>query len=183
MQSVVRCDETALKALYERYSRLIFTVALRRLNDRGLAEEVLQDVFIRCWQQAATYRPDAGSVPAWLLGITRNRTVDVQRRASRCPWQVDAPGRHPARVERQYQADGAELTALRLVVQEALAELTPLQRRAICLAYYGGLSQSQIAEQLGKPLGTIKTCTRAAMARLRRSLRTVMLPEEEVWTS
>src|SRR6185312_12566407 len=136
--AVGRRDETALRALYERYAALVFSMALRRLGDRELAEEVLQDVFLRCWERASSYRADAGSVPAWLLGITRNRAIDVHR--GRLQQERGREVALPAAAE---SAAGAGTTtdvhtlSLRLALAAALAELPPAQRQAIALAFYG----------------------------------------------
>jgi RNA polymerase sigma-70 factor (ECF subfamily) len=171
IQAVRQRDERALKALYERYGALVFSLALRKLNDRGLAEEVLQDVFFRCWEQAHTYRPEAGSLAAWLFGITRNRCIDVRRgRQAHARERERDELPSPDTLQEPGRADAAEVVALQLTVQAALNELTPPQRQAITLAYYDDLSQSEIARRLGEPLGTVKTRIRAAMERLRRTL-------------
>lgn len=171
MLGVTQQDEHALKLLYERYSALVFTLALRKLGDRGLAEEVLQDVFFRCWSQAQSYRADAGSVAAWLFGITRNRCIDVRRsRQSQARERERGVLPTPDTLNEPGRPDDAEVVALQLTVRAALDGLTEPQRQAIALAYYGDLSQSEIARRLGEPLGTVKTRMRAAMERLRRTL-------------
>lgn len=165
-------DEAALAALYDRHAGLVFTVALRVLGDRALAEEVLQDTFLRCWQGAETYQPGRGHVAGWLLGIARNRAIDALRSRSHqarlregAPLPGDETGAAP-------RATGTEdAVALREAVGAALAGLPAAQRRVVELAYYGGLTQGEIARQLGEPLGTVKTRTRAAMGRLRDLLR------------
>lgn len=174
-------DETALRTLYDRYGALVFSLALRRLGDRELAEEVLQDVFLRCWERAESYRAAAGSVPAWLIGITRNRAIDVHR--GRLQRERGREVALPAAAE-----DGAgedvvadlHTLAVRLALNAALAELTPAQRQAIALAFYGDLSQSQIAGRLGTPLGTVKTRIRDGLARLRGALLPIVLADVEV---
>lgn len=170
--AVKRRDEAALAALYERYGALIFSLALRRLGDRGLAEEVLQDVFLRCWVHAASYRPAAGSVSAWLFGITRNRSIDVKRRHSVTVRHGGCDNGEGVDGLRTYEGwrDAGETLAQRFEVHDALAALTAVQREAIALAYFEDLSQSQIAARLGVPLGTVKTRLRVAMERLRRTL-------------
>jgi RNA polymerase sigma-70 factor (ECF subfamily) len=173
ISAVERRDEAALTALYERYGALIFTLALRRLGDRELAEEVLQDVFLRCWEHAASYRPEAGSVASWLFGIARNRSIDVRRRRSVAVVHHGAcdmgEGIHGLQICGGW-CDAGEALARRFEVRDALAALTAVQREAIALAYFEDLSQSQIADRLGVPLGTVKTRLRAAMERLRRTL-------------
>ncbi len=169
--AVVRRDERALKQLYDRYGALVFTLALRKLGDRGQAEEVLQDVFFRCWTQAHTYRAEAGSVAAWLFGITRNRCIDVRRgRLSHARERERDPLPAADTLKEPGQSDAAETLTLQLSVRAALDSLSPEQRQAIALAYYDDLSQSEIARELGEPLGTVKSRIRAAMERLRRAL-------------
>ncbi len=163
-------DETALAALYDRYSSLVFTLALRMLQDGALAEEVVQDVFVRCWHGLEQYDRARGTLPGWLLGITRNRAIDVlrgrqhqARLRERTPL-IDSGPTEPSTPDR------GEEVALRATVVQALAELSPPQREAIELAYYGGLTQSEVAAQLSQPLGTVKTRIRDGLRRLRRVL-------------
>jgi RNA polymerase sigma-70 factor (ECF subfamily) len=173
MERIGHRDESALKALYDRYGALIFTLAYRKLGDHGLAEEVLQDVFLRCWEQAHTYRPEAGNVSAWLFGITRNRAIDVRR--SRMQHAREREGvilPESDTLEEAHSADASEQVALHVTMQAALQQLTPAQRQAIELAYYGDMSQSEIAHHLGEPLGTVKTRMRSATEKLRRTLDT-----------
>ena len=171
LAAITRRDEGALKLLYDRYSPLIFTLALRKLGDRGLAEEVLQDVFLRCWEQAHSYRPAAGGVPAWLFGITRHRAIDLRRSKqgqARAREQAELPAADTLKATGQ--ADVGEVVALQVTVTAALAGLTAAQRQALELAYYDDLSQSEIARRLGQPLGTVKTRMRTALQRLRGPL-------------
>jgi RNA polymerase sigma-70 factor (ECF subfamily) len=165
-------DEAALAALYDRFGGLVLTVALRVVGERELAEEIMQDTFLRCWNGAETYQSGRGQVSSWLMRIARNRAIDVLRsrnhRARRNErTSLDAAGEasHPT------GPDEAEAIATRQAVAAALAALPTAQRRVVELAYYGGLSQSEIASRLGEPLGTVKSRTRAAMEQLRTSLR------------
>lgn len=162
-------DEEALEALYARYGGLIYTLALRIVGDPELAREVLQDTFLRSWDGRATYDPARGRVAWWLIGIARNRAIDLLRSRP-----------HQARLrERAIEPSAAaaadaganDAVDLRRAVMEALAGLPAGQRAAIELAYYGGLTQVEIARELGQPLGTIKSRTRDAMERLRVALR------------
>ncbi len=161
-------DESALATLYDRYSGLVYTLALRILGDRDLAEEILQDTFLRCWDNAELFDPQRGRVAGWLMGVARNRAIDVLR------------GRqHQARLRERgtladdpappepSQSDESEAVALRYTIRGALAALSTGQRQALELAYYGGLTQSEIAQSLGEPLGTIKTRIRDGIGRLR----------------
>jgi RNA polymerase sigma-70 factor (ECF subfamily) len=187
IEAVVRRDETALRQLYDRYGALIFTLALRKLGDRGAAEEVLQDVFVRCWEHAGSYKTGAGTVVAWLFGIARNRAIDVRRSRlmhTRDREQEQLPDSDALRgIVDTGGADDVERVALRLSVAAALDELSPPQRQAIAMAYYDDLSQSEIARRLGEPLGTVKTRIRAGMERMRRSLAPHMPPEAEAQVS
>ncbi len=165
-------DEAALGALYDRYGGLVFTVALRVLGDRHLAEEVMQDAFLRCWDGAAGYRPELGQAGGWLVGIGRNRAVDVLRsrqhqarlREGTALPESGTPGAPGV-------PDLSDAIATRDAVAASLACLTLPQRQVVELAYYGGLTQTEIARELSTPLGTIKTRTRTAMDRLREALR------------
>ena len=164
-------DETALEALYARYGGLVFTLALRIVGDPELAREVLQDTFLRSWDGRETYDSGRGRVPWWLMGIARNRAVDLLRsrpHQARLREQERLPsGAHAGEPAHPGTADAV---VLRRAVTDALERLSGAQREAIELAYYGGLTQAEIARHLGQPLGTIKSRTREAMERLRSLL-------------
>ena len=165
---IVRRQERALGAIYHRYGRLVYTIALRITGDRETAEEVVQDVFQNVWQSAGSFQPDAGAFSSWLLSITRHRAIDATRskreraRAREQALDFDWPAGEDAGLEREV-AQGL----LRDAVREALGALPPNQRQAIELAYYGGLTRMEIAERLGEPLGTIKTRLRLGLLKLR----------------
>jgi RNA polymerase sigma-70 factor (ECF subfamily) len=172
LRLIGRDDEAALVALYDRYAGYVCAVALRVLGDRELAEEVVQDTFLRCWHGVETYHPGRGRVVGWLVGIARNRAIDALRSRShqaRLREGAELADRPPSGGTGEPTA--TDLVLLRAEVAEALAALPVGQRQIIELAYYGGLSQSEIARALGEPLGTVKTRTRAAMDRLRLLLR------------
>jgi len=147
-------DETALEILYNRYAGLIFTLALRIVGDPELAREVLQDTFLRCWDGRETYDVGRGRVPWWLMGIARNRAIDLLR--SR-PHQARLREREPLAVviAKATQPDVTDSLPMRHAVVSALQSLPIAQRQAIELAYYGGFTQTEIAHELGAPLGTI----------------------------
>ena len=172
-------DESALEALYARYGGLVYTLALRIVGDPELAREVLQDTFLRSWNGRETYAPDRGRVPWWLMGIARNRAIDLLR--SR-PHQARLREREPLaagmRASELTHPDATDAGGLRRTVIDALQGLSAVQREAIELAYYGGLTQAEIAGQLKAPLGTIKSRTREAMERLRQLLGPFMEPQE-----
>jgi RNA polymerase sigma-70 factor (ECF subfamily) len=194
-------DETALASLYQRYAGLVYAVALRIVGDRHLAEEVLQDAFLRCWDEVAQFDPARGRLSSWLLGVARHRAIDLLRsrqhqarlheRESLPPadhleaggpgWAAGGDG-SPGPYGPQGPAGPSsdDLVLLRETVSQAMDGLPLPQRQAIALAYFGGLTQSEIAALLGVPLGTIKTRIRDGMERLRRALRPLLDPDVDV---
>jgi RNA polymerase sigma-70 factor, ECF subfamily len=154
-------------ALYDRYGRLVYSVALRVVLDRGAAEEVTQDVFVRCWRTIASYRPEQGSLSTWLLTITRNRAVDElrSRRGKEARREVSEELLGPIAID-----VGFDEVLLRNEVSQALSGLPTAQREVVELAFWGGMSRREIAEQLSLPLGTVHTRLRLAMDKLRESL-------------
>jgi RNA polymerase sigma-70 factor (ECF subfamily) len=171
---ITELQEEALAQLYDRYHRLVFSLALGVVNDRATAEEITLDVFMRVWQKAGTYRADQAKVSTWLTHIARHHAIDVlRRRAARPPDQYAVHWEEIIYDESPHQnpQESAELSLRRERIQAALAKLPPDQRQAITLAYFGGLTQNQIAETLKQPLGTIKTRVRLAMQKLRDFLR------------
>ena len=163
-------DRGAFEVLYRRYSRPVFGLALRRLGDRGRAEDAVQETFASIWRAARTYKPERGPGGPWLYAVARNAIVDRSRARSETP--VETPEEESLAAGPPEQAE-ANWTAWR--VHRALEELSPNERSVIELAYWSGLSQSEVAEYLGIPLGTVKTRTRSALARLAD-----ILDEEEV---
>lgn len=171
---ITQAHEQALAQLYERYNRLIFSLALAIVNDRETAEEITLDVFMRVWQKAGTYRPEQAKVSTWLTHIARHHSIDVlRRRAAR----LDQSAVHWEDAIRNVESsqpspqESAELSLRRARIQAALARLPAEQKQALFLAYFGGYTQSQIAEILAQPLGTIKTRLRLAMQKLREFLK------------
>ena len=167
-------DETALGMLYDRYGGLVYTLALRIVGDRELAEEVMQDVFLRCWHGLEQYDPSRGRLAGWLLGIARNRAIDVLRGRQHQARMRERDPLPESGAGEPHVSDSADEVALRAEVTQALAELSQSQRAAIELAYYGGLTQTEVAERLGEPLGTVKTRIRDGLRRLRRLLAPVV---------
>jgi len=162
-------DESALEALYARYGGLVYTLAQRIVGDPELAREVVQDTFLRSWDGRDTYDPERGRVPWWLMGIARNRAIDLLRSRSHQA-RLRERAAPPPEISTTHARDPADTVVARRTVLDALRELSDGQRRAIELAYYGGLTQTEIANELGEPLGTIKSRTREAMERLRKVL-------------
>ncbi len=160
-------DESALSSLYERYSRLLYSIALRITGDSGSAEEITQDVFQAVWQRAAQFRPNSGSVQAWLGGIVRHRALDEVRsrwhRARQNEFTLDTMPDLQAAMERGWE----HLSILRADMRAALARLPVKQRQALELAFYGGLTSQEIAARLGESVGTIKSRLRLGLDKLR----------------
>jgi RNA polymerase sigma-70 factor (ECF subfamily) len=162
-----RSEESALAELYDRYGRTAYGLALRVLRDQALAEDAVQEAFLTVWRTASRFVPERGKASTWILTLVHRRAVDAVRREQRR--RADSLDRAP-----EPSAEGVDESAwLRLQrerVQEALSRLPDAQREALELAYYGGLSQSELAERLGQPLGTIKSRMFGGLSRLREML-------------
>lgn len=167
----------AAAALYDRYGRMVFSVALRMVGDRGVAEEITQDVFVACWRSAARYRPEQGSLTTWLLAITHHRAVDElrSRRQKARARESALDGEAASGVTTDASLDARLIQA---EVRAALAELPPAQRQVIELLYFGGLTRQETAEHLRAPLGTVHTRLRLGMARLRTALAAIFADDE-----
>lgn len=168
---VARGDEPALAELYDRVSRVAYGLALRVVRDERLAEDAVQEGFLAAWRTAAAFRAERGKASTWLLTLVHRRAVDLVRREERrrsdpLPDELPAQPGQPG----ETTEEAAWLRYERERVQSALAKLPDVQREAIELAYYGGYSQSELAERLGVPLGTIKSRMFAGLARLRELL-------------
>ena len=176
MEALERGDVGALEAVYDRYSSLVFSVSIRVLRDPQLAEDVTQEVFLRLWRQPASFDPARGRFISWLMSVTRNRALDEVRRRSRRV-RAEEPEDETRPIEALPSTDrmddpalGVELREQREVVQAAMTRLPPEQRRVIELAYFSGLTQTEIADVTGEPLGTVKTRIRLGMRKLREAL-------------
>jgi RNA polymerase sigma-70 factor, ECF subfamily len=154
-------DRGAFEVLYRRYSRPVFGLALRRLGDRGRAEDAVQETFASIWRAARSYKPERGPGAPWLYAVARNAITDRGRARTETPAEIPEEASQEAGPPEQAEAGW---TAWR--IHRALEELSQNERSVIELAYWSGLSQSEIAEFLGIPLGTVKTRTRAALGRL-----------------
>jgi RNA polymerase sigma-70 factor, ECF subfamily len=170
IQRAATGDRSAFEDLYRRYARPVFGLALRRLGDRGRAEDAVQETFASIWRSAGSYRPDRGPGAPWLYAVARNAIVDRARARTETP--SDIPDEASADAG---PADHAEQSWVAWRVHRALEELPEREREVVALAYWSGLSQSEVAEFLGIPLGTVKTRTRAALAHLSE-----LLGEEEL---
>lgn len=165
-------DARAFEALYDRYRAPAFGLALRLTGRAGIAEEVTQDAFLNLWRRASRYDPSRGSLGTWLLTFVRHRAIDALRSGARRERNVDlgSVAEHleaPQRTDDQVARHEDSCTARRL-----MGELPSAQREVIELAYFGGLTQGEIAAEVGVPLGTVKGRSRLALEKLRRSVTT-----------
>jgi RNA polymerase sigma factor (sigma-70 family) len=160
-------DEDALAALYDRYGRVAYGLALRILRDRALAEDAVQDAFLAVWRTAGRFEPARAKPSTFILTLVHRRAVDVVRREERRRSDPLEAAPDPAARATDEEVD---VRSKRRTVQEALARLPADQRQALELAYYGGLTQTELAERLGVPLGTIKSRMFTGLARLRHLL-------------
>ena len=169
----------ALGEIYDRYGRLVFSIAYNAISDQAIAEEITQEVFTRVWEKASNYDPLIGKVSTWLVSITRNRVIDELRRRkvrgenNSVAWDLLPPGQGLV-------VDGpekdAEIYRQQRLIRDALRSLPEEQKVVLAMAYFQGYSQSEIAGILGEPLGTVKTRLRLAMQKLRR-----ILTKEFIW--
>jgi RNA polymerase sigma-70 factor (ECF subfamily) len=152
----------ALRLAWDAYGSLVHTYCTRTLRDRDVAADCTQETFVSAWRARERYDPAKGTLPAWLLGIARFRVLDAFRAAGRVPVPVEEPnelGPDPT--------PGPDALVDRLLIAQALASLPPTARQVVELAFYSDLSQSEIADRLGLPLGTVKSHMRRALQRLR----------------
>ena len=164
----------ALETLYDRYNRVVFSFAVRILSDAQVAEEVMQEVFFRVWQQAGAYRSGRGSLITWLLSITHNLAIDEVRKRNRRPQKAEAEDPELLLGSMIDQSADVEeeawLSSIRAAINGALDNLPREQRAVIELAYFRGMTQREIADTLKQPLGTIKTRMRLGLQKLREQL-------------
>ena len=162
---VASSDDAALAELYDRFGRVAYGLALRILRDETLAQDAVQEAFLAVWRTADRFLAERAKASTWILTLVHRRAVDLVRREDRRRGEPLERAPEPAAPETA--EDEATLGFQRRVVQEALAQLSPEQRQALELGYYGGLTQSELAEQLGQPLGTIKSRMFSGLSRLR----------------
>jgi RNA polymerase sigma-70 factor (ECF subfamily) len=173
LRLVTRQDENALGALYDRFSRLVYSMALNVVNDEAAAEEITQDVFLNVWKKASSYDVSHAKVVTWIASIARHRAIDILRARSVRPvnqefsWEEEPllGIASPLDVEKE-----AELHQRQQKVRLALTKLPQDQRKVMALAYFGGYSHSEMAKMLNEPIGTVKTRLRLAMQKLRQFL-------------
>ncbi|MGD0738903.1 MAG: sigma-70 family RNA polymerase sigma factor [Terracidiphilus sp.] len=165
-------DEAALSTLYDRYSAMLFGMLMRILRDQQAAEEVLQDMFLQLWRNAAQFDAKRGSLPAWLMVIGRNRAISRLRgRRDREVLEEEEGDYANTFASGQNIEDEAVRAELARNISAALEQLPAEQKQAVELAYFEGMTQSEIANRTGTPLGTVKTRVRTAMQTLRQILR------------
>lgn len=169
---MARGDKAAMGALYDQLSGPLYSLAYRMLGDAGEAQDLTQDIFLQLWRTAAGYEPGRGSVFSWAATLTRNRAIDrirMRRRRSELLAQA-APDLQPATLAESDSAGSLWLQEKTAAVRTALAEISPDQQQAIELAFFGGLTQQEIAARLNEPLGTIKARIRRGLLRLKERL-------------
>ncbi len=173
-----RSEESALAELYDRYGRTAYGLALRILRDPALAEDAVQEAFLAVWRTAARFVPEKAKASTWILTLAHRRAVDIVRREQR---RRAEPIEHAPEPAVEGVDEDAFLRLQRERVQSTLRSLPDAQREALELAYYGGLSQSELAERLGQPLGTIKSRMFTGLSRMRELMEE---PGTEMsWTS
>jgi len=174
MQHLAYQDMSAFRALYSRYGNLVYSVALRVVRDPQVAEDMSQEIFLRLWRKPESYAATRGKFGTWLTSVTRNRAVDeIRSRNRRYRHETASPEeqeRDFAGPENDDPALRAEVSDQRSLIRIALQGLPKEQRETIELAYFGGLTQQEIAERLDQPLGTVKTRIRLGMQKLRAAL-------------
>jgi len=182
LRRIARAEPQALSELYDRYGRLVFSLAVRVVGEGEAAEEITQDVFVQVWRKAYTYRPDLGRPLTWLVSIARHRAIDaLRRRRVRPPGSLDGIDLEDAPLKSgddQAPPLQAELEQARERLRRALASLPEEQRSALLLAYFGGLSHRELAERLDQPIGTVKTRLRLGLQKLRQLLESDELGPE-----
>jgi RNA polymerase sigma-70 factor, ECF subfamily len=167
IQQVAKQDRDAFSQLYDRFSTLVFSLAMRMLKARSDAEDLLQEVFVQVWRQAQSYSAERGSPEAWIVNIARSRAIDKIRSIRRMQKSFVLTD-DPARLESSENVESsAAESETRLAMNSALANLPDTQRKVLELAYFDGLTQSEIADRLAEPLGTVKTRMRSGIQKLR----------------
>jgi len=174
MQRLVYRDLWAFRALYDRYGNLVYSAALRVVRDAQVAEDMVQEIFLRIWRKPDSYVAQRGRFVTWLTSVTRNRAVDeIRSRGRRFRYETASPEEQERELPAPDTNDpalSAELADQRRLILAALAQIPMEQRQIIELAYFGGLTQQEIAERLSQPLGTVKTRIRLGMQKLRAAL-------------
>lgn len=166
-----RREPDAMKDLYDRFGKLAYSVVLAIVRDASTAEDLVQETFLRVWNRIQAFEPGRGALGPWLLAIARNRAIDHVRSSSsrmdRNAFELDVREHPSLFVDMQREVENTDHAR---IIRAAIKKLNPNQQKVIELAYYEGLSQTEMAERMGQPLGTIKTWVRAALGVLRAEL-------------
>jgi RNA polymerase sigma factor (sigma-70 family) len=173
MPRIAAGDAAAMRECLDRYGALVWALAVRTTVNRTEAEDAAQEAFIAIWQAAGRYRPEAGSEPAFVTVVVRNKLIDRKRRAGRAPLQTALPHDVPD----QPPPDPLEACDEAARARAAMDELVPAQRRVLELAVCHGLSHQEVAERTGLPLGTVKTYVRRGLMRVRERMQATGRPE------
>jgi RNA polymerase sigma-70 factor (ECF subfamily) len=182
MQRLVYRDLRAFRALFDRYGNLVYSAALRVVRDAQIAEDMVQEIFLRIWRKPDSYVAQRGRFVTWLTSVTRNRAVDeIRSRGRRFRYETASPEEQERELPAPDTNDPAltaELADQRRLIVAALAQIPQEQRQIIELAYFGGFTQQEIAQRLSQPLGTVKTRIRLGMQKLRVALTPELKWEE-----
>jgi RNA polymerase sigma-70 factor, ECF subfamily len=167
-----RRETQAMADLYDRFGRLVYSVIFTIVRDTGIAEDLLQETFLRIWNRVAAFDAERGTLGPWLLTVARNRAIDHIRSAgarySKNSSELEEREHQSRFIDAEIDLQNQEQAK---IIRAAVGKLTENQRRVVELAYYEGLSQSEMAEKLGEPLGTVKTWVRGALKKLRQELQ------------
>jgi RNA polymerase sigma-70 factor (ECF subfamily) len=163
---VQRGDEQAMAGLFDRYSKIVYSVALRVLRDAAAAEDVLQEIFMQVWRNPNTFIATRGSLGGWLAVVARNRSIDTLRRKKPTEQVEEVYLASPTNL-----ADEAERNLMMERARSVIVTLPPEQRKTLEMAFFDGLTHSEIAEMTGDPLGTVKTRIRSALGTLRKAFQ------------
>ena len=175
LQQIGKGDRRSFEQLYDRFSGVLFSTAYRVLNNQEAAEDVLQDVFVQIWEKAPLYDPLRGKPLTWAVTLTRNKSIDRLRstqRRNRLRDEVEQESLSFEQFDDKSSVDAVDAMEKGAMVRAAIAKLSPDQRQAIELAFFSGLTQTEIAERLGEPLGTIKARIRRGMMKLKDVIST-----------
>ncbi len=176
IKAIVTGQSAALGTLYDRYGRLVFSLAYQIIQDDAVAEEITQEVFLQIWNKAGTFHGELGKVSTWMTSVTRHRAIDFLRRkhirpeGHRVEWDSSEEGDTPEWVDPLNVVTHVEKNIQNRAIRQAIAQLPKDQQQALALAFFQGLSHQEIAETTGEPLGTVKTRIRLAMQKLRQML-------------
>jgi RNA polymerase sigma-70 factor (ECF subfamily) len=172
VERLQRRETQAMADLYDRFGRLVYSVIFTIVRDTGIAEDLLQETFLRIWNRVAAFDAERGTLGPWLLTVARNRAIDHIRSAgarySKNSFALEEREHQSRFIDAEIDLQNQDQAK---IIRAAVGKLTENQRRVVELAYYEGLSQSEMAEKLGEPLGTVKTWVRGALKKLRQELQ------------